>query len=84
MALVTESDLEQLAEEQVLEEEALAAAQGADERREEEPEQFDHRGRMADRRRLAGQGADFCPLHPTHDQAGGTELQAAAGPGAAR
>ena len=53
-ALATESDLELLAEEQVLEEETLAAAQGADERHEEEPEEFDHRGRFADRRHLAG------------------------------
>jgi hypothetical protein len=51
---VTGSDLELLAEEQVLEEEALAAAQGVDERSQEEPEEFDHRGRIADRRRLTG------------------------------
>jgi hypothetical protein len=45
---VTESDLELLAEEQVLEEEPLAAAQGVDERGQEEPDEFDHRGRIAD------------------------------------
>jgi hypothetical protein len=41
-ALATECDLELLAEEQVLEEEALAAAEDAGEGGEEEPEEFDH------------------------------------------
>jgi len=57
-ALVTGGDLELLAEEQVLEEEALATAQGVDERGQEEPEEFDHRGRIADRSHLAGRGAE--------------------------
>ena len=61
-ALVMEGDLELLAEEQVLEEDALAAAQGIDERGQEEPEQFDHRGRMANRHHLAGQAQTFAPL----------------------
>ncbi len=61
-ALVTKGDLKLLAEEQVLEEEALAAAQGIDERGQEEPEQFDHRGRMANRHHLAGRAQTFAPL----------------------
>ncbi len=61
-ALVTEGDLELLAEEQVLEEEALATAQGVDESGQEEPEEFDHRGRIADRRHLAGGAQTFAPL----------------------
>jgi hypothetical protein len=40
--LATEGDLKLLAEEQVLEEEAPAAAEGAGEGGEEEPEEFDH------------------------------------------
>ena len=40
--LAKEGDLELLAQEQVLEEEALAAAQGVDERGQEELEEFDH------------------------------------------
>jgi hypothetical protein len=60
-ALVTEGDLELLAEEQVLEEEALATAQGVDESGQEEPEEFDHRGRIADRCTSRVRGADFCP-----------------------
>jgi hypothetical protein len=60
-ALATEGDLEPVAEEQVLAEEALAAPQGAGEGGEKEPDEFDHRGRIADRRHLAGPGADFCP-----------------------
>ncbi len=52
--LATEGDQKLLAEEQVLEEEALAAAESAGERGEEEPEEFDHRGRITDRRHLAG------------------------------
>ena len=60
-ALVTEGDLELLAEEQVLEEEALAAAQGFDERGQEEPEEFDHRGRIADRHHLAGRRKLMAP-----------------------
>ncbi len=59
--LATECDLELLAQEQVLEEEALAAAQGVDERGQEEPEEFDHRGRIADRRHLGGAAQTFCP-----------------------
>jgi len=69
-ALVTEGDLELLAEEPVLEEETLAAAQGVDERGQEEPEEFDHRGRIADRHRLAGRGADFCPLQVLSPRSG--------------
>jgi len=60
--LVTEGDLELLAEDQVLEEEALAAAQGVDERGQEEPEEFDHRGRIADRHHLAGRPQTYAPL----------------------
>jgi hypothetical protein len=63
-ALVTEGDLELLAEEQVLEEEALATAQGVDESGQEEPEE-DHRGR--DRRSTPPRGAGaqtFAPLQP--------------------
>lgn len=56
-----QGDLDLLAEEQVPKEEAPAAAADAGEGCEEEPEQFDHRGKMADRRHLAGRGADFCP-----------------------
>src|SRR5262249_27088840 len=62
-ALVKEGDLQLLAEEQVLEEEALAAAQGVDERGQEKHEELDHRGRIADRRHLAGGAAQtFAPL----------------------
>jgi hypothetical protein len=44
LALGAERDLELLAEEQVLGEEALAAAEGANKDRQEEPEDFDHPG----------------------------------------
>ncbi len=42
--LATEGDLKLLAEEQVLEEQAPAAAEDAGEGSEEEPEEFDHPG----------------------------------------
>ena len=57
-----EGDLELLAEEQVLEEEALAAAQGIDECGQEEPEEFDHLSRIADRCHLAGRPQTHAPL----------------------
>jgi hypothetical protein len=44
-----EGDLELLAQEQVLEKEALAAAEEAGQGGQEEPEEFDHPGRIADR-----------------------------------
>jgi|SRR5215472_8310696 len=62
--LTTEGDLELLAEEKVLEEEALVAPEGADERGEEKTEEFDHPGRMADRHHLlGGWRSTFAALH---------------------
>jgi hypothetical protein len=39
----------------------MAAAQGVDERGQEGPEEFDHRGRIADRRHLAGAAQTLPP-----------------------
>jgi hypothetical protein len=43
-----EGDLELLAQEQVLEDDALTAADGSDEGGQDEPDEFEHRGRIAD------------------------------------
>jgi hypothetical protein len=63
--LGAEGDLELLAEEQVLEEEPLVAAEKAGESGNEEPEKFDHSGRIADRDRPARAGQTSAPLQPT-------------------
>jgi len=47
-ALGTEGNLELLAEKQVLHDEALTVADGGDEGGQEEPDEFEHRGRIAD------------------------------------
>ena len=60
-ASVTEGDQELLTQEQVLRDEALAASEGAGQGSDAEPEEFDHRGRIADRRHLAGQDRRLCP-----------------------
>jgi hypothetical protein len=44
----TEGDLELLAEEQVLDDDALTAADGCDEGGEDEADELEHRGRIAD------------------------------------
>src|SRR5215469_13112353 len=46
--LGTEGNLELLAEKQVLHDEALTAADGGDEGGQDEPDEFEHRGRIAD------------------------------------
>jgi hypothetical protein len=48
-ALATEDDLELLAQEQVLQEEAMTATEDAGERNKEEPEEFDRPRWIADR-----------------------------------
>src|SRR5215472_8725934 len=64
-ALTTQGNLELLAQEQVLEEEALMASEGADGRGEEKTQEFDHPGRMADRCHLSGvEGRLLPPYSP--------------------
>ena len=59
--LATEGDLKLLAQEQVLEEEALAAAEGGDEGGQDEPDEFEHRGRIADPMSRQDRCTAFCP-----------------------
>ena len=59
--LRAKGDLELLAEEQVLDDEALMAADSSDEGGQKEPEEFEHRGRIADPRSRRDRRMVFCP-----------------------
>jgi len=70
--------LELLAEKQVLHDEALTAADGGDEGGQDEPDEFEHRGRIADpmwpkiaKRPFAPlQGAEFVGWRPLNRRSG--------------
>src|SRR5262249_13496777 len=59
--LGTQGNQELLAEEQVLDDEVLTAADGGDEGGQDEPEESEHRGRIADPRSRRDRRAVFCP-----------------------
>ena len=61
--LGAKGDLQLLAEEQILDDEAPTAADGGDDRGKCEPDEFEHRGRIADQP-WADRRAAFCPLQP--------------------
>ena len=64
-----EGNLELLAEKQVLNDEVLTAADGGDEGGQDEPEEFEHRGRIADPRSRRDRRTSFC--RPTVARLGG-------------
>ena len=57
-----EGDLELLAEEQVLDDEALTAADGGDQGSQDEPDEFEHRGRIVDHDSRQDRRTDFATL----------------------
>ena len=63
-----ESDLELLAKEQVLDDKALTAVDGGDEGGQNEPDEFEHRGRIADHKSLQLLVRPFAPLQAVGGQ----------------
>ena len=76
-----EGDLELLAEEQVLDDQTLKAADGGDEGGQDGPDEFEHRVRIADHDSRQDRRTDFCPPTPGRCSGAGPSFSSRASAG---